>query len=175
MKTKIPQSPLCLWVGEDTRLAPLWLILRLYLAWIWLEAGWEKLVDPKWVGSGAGQALAGFVSGAIQKASGEHPQVLSWYAWFLEHVVLPHAAIFSYLVTFGEILVGVSLLLGILTALGLIGGLFMNFIFMFAGSSGINPLMLLMQLVVLVAWRTAGWIGLDRWVLPLIVKNNERT
>ena len=36
---------------------------------------------------------------------------------FLENVVIPNAALFSYLVTFGEILVGLGLIVGLFTGM----------------------------------------------------------
>ena len=74
------------------RWAWIWLILRLYAGWVWLEAGWEKLHNPAWTGAKAGTALNGFVNHALTETSGAHPNVEGWYAWFLQHVVLPHAA-----------------------------------------------------------------------------------
>ena len=38
----------------DTRFGWLWLPLRLYLGWMWWEAGWHKFVDPKWMDTGEG-------------------------------------------------------------------------------------------------------------------------
>jgi thiosulfate dehydrogenase (quinone) large subunit len=42
----------------------------------------------------------------------------------------------------------------------------LNFSFVFAGSAGVNPAMLLVSGLVILAWRNAGWYGLDRFVLP---------
>ena len=64
--------------------APFWLIVRLYLGWQWLMAGYEKVISPAWFGSSAGAALNGFVQGALGKTSGVHPDVSLWYASFLQ-------------------------------------------------------------------------------------------
>jgi thiosulfate dehydrogenase [quinone] large subunit len=42
----------------------------------------------------------------------------------------------------------------------------LNFSFVFAGSAGVNPAMILVSLFLILAWRNAGWYGLDRFVLP---------
>jgi thiosulfate dehydrogenase [quinone] large subunit len=42
----------------------------------------------------------------------------------------------------------------------------MNLNYLFAGTVSINPLLGVLQLFIILAWRTAGWIGLDRWLLP---------
>jgi thiosulfate dehydrogenase (quinone) large subunit len=36
----------------------------------------------------------------------------------------------------------------------------------FAGTAGVNPAMIVVSLFVILAWRNAGWYGLDRFVLP---------
>jgi thiosulfate dehydrogenase (quinone) large subunit len=67
------------------------------------------VTDPDWIGSKAGAAVTGFAQGALQQTGGPHPQVTGWYAGFLENVVIPNATLFSYLVKFGEIAVGLAL------------------------------------------------------------------
>ena len=145
-QSQIPEPNVARVLFADTRLAPLWLIIRIYLGYLWLVAGWEKLVDPSgvWVGSKAGAAVAGFAQGAMQQTAGEHPQVTGWYAAFLKSVVVPNAALFSYLVTFGEILVGVALILGLFTGIAAFFGGFMNASYIFAGVAGTNPLMFIL-------------------------------
>ena len=115
-ESQIPEPNISRVLFADTRLAPVWLLIRFYLGALWLVAGWEKLTDPAglWVGSKAGAAVAGFAQGAIAQTTGEHPQVTGWYASFLKDVVVPNAALFSYLVTFGEVLVGLGLIFGFL-------------------------------------------------------------
>jgi thiosulfate dehydrogenase [quinone] large subunit len=44
----------------------------------------------------------------------------------------------------------------------------MNFNFMLAGSAGVNPLYFLIGMVLVMAWKNAGWWGLDRFVLPML-------
>jgi hypothetical protein len=45
----------------------MWFVVRMYVGAEWLLAGWEKVISPVWGGSG--KALAGFVAGALAKAS----------------------------------------------------------------------------------------------------------
>lgn len=169
-ETQIPEPNIARFLFADTRTAPAWLLLRVYLGYLWLVAGWEKLVDPAgvWVGSKAGAAIAGFAQGAIQQTSGEHPQVTGWYAEFLRSVVVPNAALFSYLVTFGEILVGLGLVFGLFTGIAAFFGGFMNASYIFSGVAGANPLMFILAVLIMMAWRVAGYWGLDRWALPAI-------
>jgi thiosulfate dehydrogenase [quinone] large subunit len=83
-------------------------------------------------------------------------------------VVVPNATLFSYLVIFGETLVGLGLLLGAFTGIAAFFGVFMNASFLFAGTAGANPLMALVGILLMLAWRVAGRWGLDRWLLPAI-------
>lgn len=167
---QITEPPIARFLFADTRLAPLWMIIRLYLGYEWLMAGWGKLVHPAgvWVGAKAGAAVTGFIQGALTKTGGDHPDVSGWYASFLQQVALPNAVLFSYLVTFGEIFVGVALILGLLTGFAAFFGGFMNASYLFAGTVSTNPLLLLLAIVLILAWRVAGHWGLDRWVLPLV-------
>ncbi|MCL5114024.1 MAG: DoxX family protein, partial [Patescibacteria group bacterium] len=67
--TEIPEPKLSRLLFADTRLSLIWLLARLYVGFIWLQAGVEKVQNPLWVGPKAGVALNGFIMGAIGKAS----------------------------------------------------------------------------------------------------------
>jgi thiosulfate dehydrogenase [quinone] large subunit len=160
-------------------MAWLWLIVRLYVGYEWLSAGWEKLTgyslfgEPQkggaWVFSGHDSAaMTGFVTNALKLSTGAHPAVQGWYAWFLQNLVLPNAAVFSYAVTFGEVLVGLGLIVGCLTGIAAFFGVFMNLNFMLAGAVSINPVIGTLALFLVLAWRIGGYWGLDRYVLPIL-------
>lgn len=168
MKVQIPEPPLAKFLFADTRLAWVWLPLRVYLGYEWIMAGWGKVTSPVWTGDQAGVALQGFVKGALAKTGGPHPDVASWYGAFLDGFVSQNAALFSHVIAWGEVAVGAALILGIFTGISAFFGAFMNMNFMLAGTVSANPIMFIGQLVVILAWRTAGWIGLDRWVLPML-------
>ena len=179
---QIDDPPLARFLLSDTRAAWVWLIIRVYVGWQWLVSGLEKLTGysidvgyfaqpsgERWVFNGhPGSQIVAFANGAIQRSGGDHPQVTDWYAWFLQHVVIPNAAVFAYLVTFGELLVGIALIAGLLTGVAAAAGLFMNMNYLLAGTVGSNPVMGALAVLLVLAWRVAGWYGLDRWVLPLL-------
>ncbi|HEU5014567.1 MAG TPA: DoxX family membrane protein [Roseiflexaceae bacterium] len=167
---EIPEPPLARMLFANTRLAPLWLIIRLYVGYEWLMAGWEKITNPAgvWVGAKAGTAVTGFVQGALQKTSGEHPDVTGWYASFLQNVVLPNAALWSYMVAFGEVLVGLGLIVGLFTGIAAFFGGLMNANYLLAGTVSTNPLLFILATWIVLAWRVAGYWGLDRWALPML-------
>lgn len=65
---------------------------------------------------------AGYLSGFLHKATMLAP---GFYRVFLVHVAMPKIALFAQLVGCGELLVGLSLALGLLTRAGAIGGMFL--------------------------------------------------
>jgi len=144
----------------------MWFVVRMYVGAEWLLAGWEKIISPAWGTSG--KAITGFVAGALAKTSGPNPAVQGWYAWFLQHIVLPNAGLFSFLVTWGELAVGIGILLGILTGIAAGFGVLMNLNYLLAGTVSVNPVLGVLGLFLCFSWRVCGWIGFDRWLLPAL-------
>lgn len=166
--THIPEPAFARFVFADTRMAWLWLVVRLYVGWTWLEAGWAKFNNPAWTGDTAGAAVKGFLQGALAKSTGLHPDVQGWYGDLIQNVALPHAAFISHVVTYTEITLGILLILGLFTGIAAFVGSFMNMNFLLAGTVSINPILLFFQLFLIFAWRVAGWYGLDRKLLPML-------
>lgn len=164
----IEEPPVARALFGSVRWGWLWLVLRVYAGYEWLHAGIGKIGNPAWTGSNAGAALSGFVSGALEKTGGAHPDVQGWYGWFLQHIVLPNASTWSYVVAFGEVLVGIALILGLFTGIAAFFGSFMNMNYLLAGTVSSNPILLFIAIFLVLAWRVAGWWGLDRWVLPAL-------
>lgn len=147
-----------------------WTALRIWLGYQWLSAGIEKVTGGGWIGSTSGTAVTGFLKGALAKAGGAHPAVQSWYAEFIKNIALPNATAFSYIVAIGEILVGISLILGALTVVGLIAGALMNLNYMLAGTTSTNPNMYTVAFILLFVGANAYTIGLDQFILPALKK-----
>lgn len=165
---EIPEPHFSKFLFADTRFSWVWLFLRIYVGWEWLTAGWGKFNNPAWIGEKAGTAIQGFLKGALAKTGGAHPDVSSGYEYFINNFALPNATLFSYLVTYGELLVGLGLILGAFTGIAAFFGAFMNMNFLLAGTVSANPILLFVELFLILAWRNAGWIGLDRFLLPAI-------
>jgi thiosulfate dehydrogenase [quinone] large subunit len=81
-----------------------------------------------------GAALKGFAAGAIAASrQPEHPQVAyGWWVSFL-HWVADNAVWLGKLVAFGEVVIGVALILGLFTGIFAFGGLVLNFSYVFSG------------------------------------------
>jgi len=152
----------------NVRWSWIWLIIRIYAGWQWLSAGWGKIGAAAWTGDNAGAAIAGFVQGALQQTGGANPEVQGWYAAFLENVVLPNTAVFGYIIAWGEFLVGLALIVGLFTGIAAFFGVFMNMNYLLSGTVSSNPFLMIIGILLILAWKTAGWWGLDRWVLPAL-------
>ena len=147
--------------------APLFLGIRLFLGWGWLQSGLHKLEDPAW--SAGGEALRGFWERVVTipeppaRPAITYPLYRSVIQFMLDN---QWDTWFSQLIKYGEILVGIGLLLGGLTAIAAFFGLLMNFTFIYAGSASSNPTFIILSVLLIIGWRVAGWWGLDRFLLP---------
>jgi thiosulfate dehydrogenase [quinone] large subunit len=70
------------------------------------------------------------------------------------------------LVSITELVAGILLILALFSGIAAFIGAAMNFSYICAGSAGVNPLFIIISLFLIMAWRVAGWYGLDRIVLP---------
>ena len=161
----IPDPPIARLFFSSTRLAWLWLIVRVYLGWQWFSSGWGKLSGGTWA---SGDGLRGFWTNATTVPESGRPTIA--YDWYRDFIVfmLDHGwyTWFANVVMWGEILIGLALILGAFVGLAAFFGGFMNWNFIMAGSASINGLMLTLAVLLILAWKVAGWYGLDRWLLP---------
>lgn len=165
------------WVNalfSDTRFAWVWLIVRIYLGVSWLNGGWHKLSEEAWTGGGT--SVQGFWTRAVAIPEAGRPAIsYDWYREFLQFMLDNEAyVLFGKLVAYGEVLVGIGLLVGALTGIAAFFGALMNWNFMLAGTASTNPMLGIIAIAVIVAWKTAGWWGLDRFILPYIGAPWER-
>jgi thiosulfate dehydrogenase [quinone] large subunit len=144
-----------------------------YLGYQWLLAGWHKLYgDDRWVAVDGqdGLPLRAFWERAIAiPEQGRPPIVYDWYRDFLQYMV-DHDwyTWFAWVIALGEVAVGLGLIVGLFTGLAALGGATLNFNFLLAGSASTNPVLFVLAVLVLMGWKVAGWMGLDRWVLPAL-------
>src|SRR5436190_13750573 len=158
----------------------IWLVARVYLGYTWLHAGWEKVTgtgggtfswhwaytQDSWLRTSAG--LKGFAGFALQGAGGEHAAVnYGWYASFLRWI--EHSGGWmAPLIAIGEVAIGVGLIIGALTGIAAFFGGALNVSFGLAGVAGVNPLFLVVEMFLVLAWRNAGYYGVDRYLLPAL-------
>ncbi len=154
---------------NNPKWAWLWIITRWYVGYTWFTSGLGKLSNPAWTQTG--EALKGFWERAV--AIPEPPArpliAFDWYLGFLQAMIDAQAYTwFAKLIFIGEILVGIALILGLFTGIAAFFGGFMNWNFMMAGTASINPVLFTLSILLMLAWKTAGWWGLDRFLLPAL-------
>jgi thiosulfate dehydrogenase [quinone] large subunit len=66
------------------------------------------------------------------------------------------------------LLVGLGLIVGALTGIAAFFGLFMNLNYLLAGTVSTNPILGILGLFLVLAWRVAGYYGVDRYLLPVL-------
>lgn len=173
---------------KDKKFSIVWLLVRVWLGYQWVTAGWEKLTNPDqiWVGAKAGTALQGYwlkslaaklQDGSLVALTGADGKPVAsaikygWYKSFLSAMVTSGSSgWFSYAIALGELAVGVGLILGLLTTTAAIFAALMNLNYMLAGSTSTNPVLYTIAILVIIAGANAGWLGADRFVLPFVRK-----
>ncbi|MBI2361618.1 MAG: DoxX family membrane protein [Deltaproteobacteria bacterium] len=100
-------------LGEKTNLGYL-VILRLWIGSYLLYQGSRKFLrdfpNADWVTRQIGEM--------------DKVELFSWYKSFLMNVVIPNRELFGYLVMYGEILIGICLIIGLLTRFSSAVGIF---------------------------------------------------
>lgn len=154
---------------SNTRAGLFWLPIRLFLGFSWLASGWGKLTGEGWLDGGASLASYWERAVSIPEAPAPPPISYDWYRDFLTFLLEGnHEGWFSYLVVFGEIAVGLGLIIGMLTGVAAFFGALLNMSFLLAGSASTNPVLFTAAIGLMLAWRVAGWYGVDRWLLPML-------
>lgn len=137
-----------------------WTVLRIWLGVKWLTAGFGKVTGEF--------DATGFLQFALTNATGESPTVQGWYAAFIEGFAIPNVGLINILIPWGELLVGIGLILGAATIPALIAGAFMNLNFLLAGTLSTNPILFTVAIVILFTGSASYYYGVDRFVAPYI-------
>jgi thiosulfate dehydrogenase [quinone] large subunit len=151
---------------SNTRAGLVWLPVRLFLGFEWAVAGYDKLTGTGWTDGGS--ALLGYWKSAVAIPTTGHAAItFEWYRSFLQFLIDHNAQTwFAWLVAVGETAVGIALLLGVLTGIAAFFGATMNMSYLLAGSSSVNPVMFAFTIGLILAWKVAGYYGVDRYLLP---------
>jgi thiosulfate dehydrogenase [quinone] large subunit len=164
--TLVTNPPIARFLFEDTRFSVVWAVVRILLGLAWVDASLHKLSSPAWMETG--EALKGFWTNAVKiPETGRPPISFDWYRAFLQGLLDSGAYVwFAKLIAVGELLIGVALILGAFVGIAAFLGAVMNWNFIMAGSASTNPLLLIAAIALVLAWKTAGYYGADRYLLP---------
>lgn len=157
---------------NDRRAAWLWLVVRIWLGWQWIEASLHKINDPNWVVTG--EALKGFWvrAVAIPEPPARPPIAFDWYRAFIQSLLDAQSYTwFAKLVAYGELLVGIGLIVGAIVGITAFFAALMNWNFMMAGTASTNPLLFLVAILLILAWKVAGYYGADFFILRWLNRN----
>jgi thiosulfate dehydrogenase [quinone] large subunit len=157
-------------------LAVFWLPIRFFIGRAWLAAGEHKVRDDAWMDGGTALVSGNpEAPGYWERVVAVPPDVprpmisYDWYRDFINYLIDNEwASFFGKLIAVGEVLVGLGLLFGALVGIAAFFGTVMNMSFMLAGSASSNPVLFGLTVFVILAWKVAGWLGLDRWILPAL-------
>lgn len=144
-----------------------WLVyLRIFIGIGWFGSGLSKII------MGQAKLIETITFFASQNS-------ITWYSNFLDGVVMPNLILFAYLLTIGEVLVGVSLALGVLTNVGCFFGIFMNVNYALVVVGAVtfvvlpNLIMIVLQLMLLLSPRSKMF-SLDKKIAEKISWFNPR-
>jgi len=161
--------PIARTLFNTTRLAWLWAAIRIWLGWQWIEAARHKVGVEAWTGTGG--ALKAFWERAIQvpPPPARPPIAFDWYRSFIQYLLDTQSYTwFAKLVAYGELAIGIALIVGAFVGIAAFFGAFMNWNFMMAGTASTNPLLFTAAMLLILAWKVAGYYGLDRVLLPIL-------
>jgi thiosulfate dehydrogenase [quinone] large subunit len=153
--SKIEEPSVWHWLTRSKIAAVAWTAMRVWLGIMWLQAGVSKLwgAENSAFMHNGGSGVVGF---ALHGTA-----AYSWWGHFLHGFVVPNAGWIGVLVAVSEFAIGICLALGLLTPIALLGSLVLLFTYVMSGTASVCAFYALFAVVLLMMWRTAGWIGAD--------------
>ena len=151
------------WPFRSLLTSPAWLVLRLYLASVWLQFGVGKIRGGWLEGDGLHHLL-----GAV--AAGQTPAPFPFYARVAELLVATGMnRVLSAAIPLAEVAVAAAFITGVMLVPAAIAATLLNVNLILAGVASIqfDGRIIALQLLLLMAWRVAGYLGLGtlarRW------------
>jgi thiosulfate dehydrogenase (quinone) large subunit len=165
----LQDPPIARFLFQSSAASWLWLIVRLFVGYQFLTSGWGKLAGGKWL-DGSGSSILAYWQNAVNIPEAGKPLITyDWYRGFLQFMIDTNSAPwFSYVIVFGELAVGLGLILGAFVGLAATGGLLLNGAFLLAGTTSTNPVLAMVGILLILAWKNAGYLGLDHYLLPAL-------
>ncbi|CEF17540.1 DoxX family protein [Staphylococcus xylosus] len=136
------------------------LIIRLGSGFYMLFQGYEKLTG--------GFAIDGLVS--VIKENQDSP---AWFKFFFEAVVANHLEIFKWMVQLGEIAIGLSLIIGVLSYTASFFGVFIMLNYILADMIFTYPIQLFFFIIILMNKEIINSISLNHFIKRKQLRNDE--
>jgi thiosulfate dehydrogenase [quinone] large subunit len=143
------------WLRQSKYATIAWLAVRVWVGCMWVQAGWSKVFgaeNPYFLHHG-GAGVAGFAGHGIP--------AYSWWGSLMHTFVVPNASWIAVIVAFGELAVGLGLVVGFLTRTAAVCSLLLLFTYVMSGTASVCAFYALCALIVLATWRTSTWISVD--------------
>jgi thiosulfate dehydrogenase (quinone) large subunit len=143
------------WLRQSKVASVAWLAVRVWVGCMWVQAGWSKVFGAEnsaFLHNG-GAGVAGF--------AGHGTPAYSWWGDVMHNFVVPNASWIAVIVAFGELAIGLGLVVGFLTRTAAIASLLLLFTYIMSGTASVCAFYALCAIIVLATWRTSTWIGLD--------------
>lgn len=135
-------------------------ILRLWIGYYLLQQGIRKYLrdfpHTDWIKAQIGDL--------------DKVEIYAWYRSFLTGVVVPNRELFGYLVVWGEVLVGICLVVGLLTRFASVSGLFLMVNYLLGpgmargGATLAQEQTFMVAFLVFVLSNPGRTLGLDAWL-----------
>ncbi len=159
--------PLARYLFASTASSPIWLVVRAFVGWEWLWSGTHGLADPNWQQS-VGEGLVTTWRAALDASAASSATPLAApLRGGLQLLLDTHAENWMpSVMAAGEVVVGIAVMLGLLVGLSCAAGLLVDLlIFLLAGVVAIGSMLAPFALLLMLAWKNAGFIGFDRYLL----------
>lgn len=146
-------------------------VLRIIFGTAWLTQGLDKVVRSDWLNK---PGMAQILNGAVQRPSADFLDVA--YKGFLKDAVIPNIMTFQALIVFGELAIGIGLIIGLLTRPAAIGAMFLtlNYMLMRGALTLSAPYVdrvFFAAAVVFLVWPVGSVLGLDGWLARRLPDN----
>jgi thiosulfate dehydrogenase [quinone] large subunit len=149
------------WPFTSRLASPIWLAVRLYLAYTWFTMGLDKLSSGFLTGDPIGDILKLTGSGVL-------PVPLEAFRPVAQLLVdLGVTPLLSYSMPFLEMAIALAFISGILIVPAALGAIFLNANFLLSGIAivALDGRFIVLQLLLILAWQVAGYIGLEAGVV----------
>ncbi|MEK8128257.1 DoxX family membrane protein [Paenibacillus filicis] len=133
---------------------------RILSGWMWLKSGYDK-----WSG--------GFGVESLIPVIATNRDTPAWYKTFFAQVVSPLAPVFDAVIPWGEMLIGLGLIVGLFILPALMMSVFVNANYILADMIFTYPTDILVATLLLAAMRLTSYVSLERRLFPKWLKRRE--